>query len=123
MDQYGESVIPIVGEGLVELVESGKADSEEADRIITRLLAPHLHRQIDSIVLGCTHYPFLAPVLRRRLPGVEIFDGRLGTCMQLKNLLEKNNLRSDATPGTTDYLTSGDESTIALMKRLMQSLD
>lgn len=123
MGIYGTNVIPVVGEGLVELVESGKADTPEADEVLARLLAPYQNRQIDSIVLGCTHYPFLEANIRRLFPSSQIFDGRLGTAMQLRHLLELNNLFSDDKPGSIEYQTSGDEFTIALMQWLMKSLD
>ena len=123
MGIYGKNVIPVVGEGLVELVESGKADSAEADEILEWLLAPYRDRQIDSVVLGCTHYPFLEKNIRRLFPKSEIFDGRFGTAMRLRHLLEMNKLFSDDSPGTIEYRTSGDASAIALMKRLMDSLD
>lgn len=123
MGIYGENVIPVVGEGLVELVESGKAASPEADETLEKLLYPYRDRQIDSIVLGCTHYPFLEASIRRLFPKSEIFDGRFGTAMQLRHLLEMNNLFSNDTPGTIEYRTSGDASAIELMKQLMKSLD
>lgn len=123
MGIYGKNVIPVVGEGLVELVEAGKADSPGALETLQRLLSPYLNRQIDSIVLGCTHYPFLEANIRKLFPEAEIFDGRMGTAMRLRHLLEANNLLSDETPGTIEYQTSGDKSTIELMKRLMDSLD
>lgn len=123
MENYGTNVIPIVGEGLVELVESGQADTPAADAQLSRLLEPYRSRQIDSIVLGCTHYPFLESGIRRIFPSADIFDGRLGTAMQLKHLLEINGLCSDDQPGKIEYQTSGDESTLALMRRLMHSLN
>lgn len=123
MSIYGTNVIPVIGEGLVELVEAGKANTPEADEILIRLLKPYQNRQIDSIVLGCTHYPFLEANIRRLFPKAQIFDGRFGTAMQLRHLLELNNLFSDDRPGTIEYQTSGDASTLALMKRLMDSLD
>ncbi len=55
-------------------------------------------------------------------PDVDIFDGRLGTAMQLKHLLEQRNLLSDDEPGTIEYHTSGDQKTLALMQNLMDFL-
>lgn len=123
MATYGKNVIPVVGEGLVELVESGQAQMPAADAALERILGPYQSHQIDSIVLGCTHYPFLQAGIRRLFPQADIFDGRLGTATQLKNLLTRNNLLSDDTPGTIEYQTSGDASTIRLMRSLMGSLD
>ena len=65
----------VVGEGLVEIVESGRADSEEAVQLLRKLLAPLLAQKIDRLVLGCTHYPLLRPALERVLPlSVQILD-------------------------------------------------
>ncbi len=123
MKRYGDHVIPVVGRGLVELVEAGKADSPETEAALRELLGRYVGRSIDSVVLGCTHYPFLAGAIRRMFPEAELFDGRTGTCMRLKHLLEAGGLRSKGTEGSVEFLTSGDASTIALMRRLMAELD
>lgn len=123
MKRYGDHVIPVVGRGLVELVEAGKADSPETEAALQELLGKYVGRSIDSVVLGCTHYPFLAGAIRRIFPEAELFDGRTGTCMRLKHLLEAGGLRSKGTEGSVEFLTSGDASTIALMRRLMAEMD
>ena len=123
MKRYGDHVIPVVGRGLVELVEAGKADSPETEAALRELLGKYVGRSIDSVVLGCTHYPFFAGAIRRMFPEAELFDGRTGTCMRLKHLLEAGGLRSKGTEGSVEFLTSGDASTIALMRRLMAELD
>ena len=123
MKRYGDHVIPVVGRGLVELVEAGMADSPEAEAALRELLGRYVGRSIDSVVLGCTHYPFLAGAIRRMFPEAELFDGRTGTCMRLKHLLEAGGLRSKGTEGSVEFLTSGDASTIALMRRLMAEMD
>lgn len=123
MKRYGDHVIPVVGRGLVELVEAGKADSPETEAVLRELLGRYVGRSIDSVVLGCTHYPFLAGAIRRMFPEAELFDGRTGTCMRLKHLLEAGGLRSKGTEGSVEFLTSGDASTIALMRRLMAEMD
>ena len=123
MKRYGDHVIPVVGRGLVELVEAGKADSPETEAALQELLGKYVGRSIDSVVLGCTHYPFLAGAIRRMFPEAELFDGRTGTCMRLKHLLEAGGLRSKGTEGSVEFLTSGDASTIALMRRLMAEMD
>ena len=59
-----------VGTGLVELVEDDRTGFHDADALSTvwRTLIPHLRARIDTLVLGCTHYPALAPLFRRLLP-------------------------------------------------------
>lgn len=123
MDLYGDDAINVVGRGLVELVESGRAQSEEAEQALRDLLAPYLDRQIDAIVLGCTHYPFLRGPIQRLFPGAALFDGREGTALRLKFLLEKNGLLTPGRAGSVEYRSSGGPEAIALMKSLMASLD
>ena len=67
-------VVPAVGEGFVELVESGDLSSPAARATVGRVLAPLLAARCDPIVLGCTHYPFLLPLLREAAPGVRFLD-------------------------------------------------
>ncbi|MBR6767741.1 MAG: aspartate/glutamate racemase family protein, partial [Clostridia bacterium] len=123
MTLYGDDVIPVVGKGLVELVEAGLSRSEEAAQAVSALLSPYLDQQIDAIVLGCTHYPFLRCHIQALFPEAQIFDGREGTVMRLKSLLEQGNLLSDNSPGTVEYMTSGSEKNLLLMKSLMESMD
>lgn len=122
MDLYGEGVIPVVGTGLVELVEAGKTDSHEAQDVLAELFAPYLNRQVDGIVLGCTHYPFLRRQIENFFPGVQIFDGREGTVRQLRNRLEECNLLTNRTiPGEVRLETSGSEDTLILMNKLLHT--
>ena len=67
-------VVPAVGEGFVELVESGDLASPAARATVERVLAPRLAAHCDPIVLGCTHYPFLLPLLRAAAPGTTFLD-------------------------------------------------
>ena len=84
-------VISIPGEGLVELIESGQADSEQMHRRLTELLGDYAG-QVDAVVLGCTHYPFIKKQISSVLGNVEFFDGGAGAAHQLKRLLEQQNL-------------------------------
>ena len=122
MDHYGEGVIPIPGTGLVELVEGGLADTPEARRVLAELFAPYLHEQIDGIVLGCTHYPFLRRQIQAFFPEAQIFDGREGTVRQLKRRLQETGcLSSQTCPGSVEIQTSGSDATLALMHRLFHT--
>ena len=58
------TVIEQVGEGLVELVESGNTDTPQARELIGKYVVPMLEKNVDHIVLGCTHYPFLEGVIK-----------------------------------------------------------
>ena len=122
MDHYGEGVIPIVGTGLVELVEGGLADTPEAQQVLAELFAPYKNEQIDGIVLGCTHYPFLRRQIQAFFPEARIFDGREGTVRQLRRRLqETGSLSTQAQAGHVEIQTSGNEQTLALMHRLFHT--
>ena len=85
-----------VGEGLVELVEAGKADSPEAAELLHRYVDPMVDCNIDHLVLGCTHYPFLMNSLSRILPiGVEIVNPAPAVARQTLRVLSENNLLND----------------------------
>ena len=122
MRLYGDDVITVVGQGLVELVESGKAHSPEASSLLKALLNPYRDMQIDAIVLGCTHYPFLRDTIQDLFPRAGIFDGLNGTATRLKFLLDQNDLRSGDAPGSVEYQSSAGPASVALMTRLMAEL-
>lgn len=82
-----------VGEGLVELVEAGKACSSEAEELLAKYIGPMLDCNTDHIVLGCTHYPFLRPTLERMLPdGITVIDPAPAVARQTAKVLTENNL-------------------------------
>lgn len=123
MALYGDDAIPVVGEGLVELVESGRAHTREAAERVRAVLAPYTDEKIDGVVLGCTHYPYLREHIQAVFPEAELFDGRFGTAQRLKSQLDLYGLRSNSTVGSVEYLSSGGEQAVALMKQLMDWLD
>lgn len=119
MDDYGEGVIPVEGTGLVELVEAGKADSPETRKALSAIFAPYRNEQIDGIVLGCTHYPFLRRQIEAFFPQAQIFDGLDGTARQLKRRLEDAELlTTQSAPGQVTFETSGGEDKLKLMREL-----
>lgn len=71
----GVTIVEHVGAGFVELVESGNLVGPEAEDTVSRSLSPLLEAGADTIVLGCTHYPFLLPVLQKIAgPGIRFID-------------------------------------------------
>ena len=122
MELYGEGVIPVEGKGLVEIVESGLGDSPAADAVLQAIFEPYLGMQIDGIVLGCTHYPFLRRRIERFFPDAAIFDGRDGTVRQLRRRLEECGLLTQqTTPGTVEFQSSGGPEKLELMKKLFHA--
>lgn len=94
-----------VGEGFVQLVERCELDGPEAERVVRASLQPMLDAGADTIVLGCTHYPFLLPVIERIAgPGVRVIDPAPAVARQLLRVLnscQPSALSSgDASPAT-----------------------
>ena len=58
-------IIEEVGDGLVELVEAGDTQSPEAEALVRKYINPMIEAGADCVVLGCTHYPFLEPLIRK----------------------------------------------------------
>lgn len=89
----GLKVIEQVGEGLVELIEMGKLDSFETKALLKSYLKPMLEADIDYLVLGCSHYPYLMPLLLELLPNhVKIIDSGEAVARQTKNVLKSKDL-------------------------------
>ncbi len=78
---------------LVPLIEEGLLDDNLTDLTIARYLAPMLAEGIDTLVLGCTHYPLLAPAIARFLGDkVQVVDSAMNCARAVKELLERQSL-------------------------------
>lgn len=89
----GIKVIEQEGDGIVPLIESGQLVSNKMKVLINSYIKPMLDAEIDYLVLGCTHYPYLIPLLSEILPEhVKIIDSGMAVAKQTKAILEQNNL-------------------------------
>lgn len=102
-----------VGEGFVQLVENLQLDGPEAERVVRASLQPLLDAGADTIVLGCTHYPFLLPVIRRIAgAGVRVIDPAPAVARQLLHILQERGIaEADPAPGV-ELLSSGDPASL-----------
>ncbi|WP_298763279.1 glutamate racemase [uncultured Polaribacter sp.] len=92
------TIIETIGKGLVELIESGKLNSKEMTNLLNTYLQPMLKNNIDSLVLGCTHYPYLIPQIRTIVGDkIKIIDSGEAVAKQTKNILTENNLLNTTT--------------------------
>ena len=83
------------GEGLVPLIEDGKLNSPELNELLNTYLKPMLKFNIDHLVLGCTHYPYLIPQIKKIVgKNVVIIDSGEAVAKQTKAILEKHKLLS-----------------------------
>ena len=118
---WGEGAVPLPCPGLMELVE--QQDNAAAEAYLRELLAPYPPERIDSVVLGCTHYVFLRPLLQKLLPHTtSILDGNEGTARQLERVLADRGLLSDREePGKITFHTSGDpKALLPLMSAMLE---
>ncbi|MDD7884443.1 glutamate racemase [Flavivirga sp. 57AJ16] len=114
------NVIEQVGEGIVELIENGKLQSDEMKGLLEIYLKPMIDAHIDYLVLGCTHYPYLISLLTELLPShVKIIDSGEAVARQTKAILIKNNLlNTKARPSKNCFYTNGNPS---IMQSLLDS--
>jgi glutamate racemase len=96
--------------GLVHEIEAVNLDGEEPRRILEKALRPMLEKGIDTVVLGCTHYPFVIPIIQDIVgPSVLVIDPAPAVARQTARLLELHNLLAPGpNQGASQFFTSGD---------------
>ena len=108
-----------VGQGFVELVESGDLTGPAAEAVVERSLRPLLDKGADTIVLGCTHYPFLLETLQKIAgPGIRFIDPAPAVARQLVRVMRDEKLLDDATAARA--LETGPEETSAMSAENMK---
>ena len=107
--------------GLVERIEAGELDTPATEALLRELLAPMLRAGIDTLVLACTHYPFVQPLIRKIVGDrVLIVDPAPAVTRQLARLLDQRGVRApESTRATHRFMTSGEP---AAMQRALRSL-
>ena len=90
-------IIPLPCEGLMEMVENWSDDKTALMEYFDRVLKPVLEEDTETIVLGCTHYPFIKKELREYLGDrdIALIDGSEGTARQIRRRLEQEGLTGD----------------------------
>lgn len=113
------AIFKIPAPGLVELVETGRAGSSDAEALLSTILGPYISK-LDALVLGCTHYPLAAGAIRTVLgPRVVLIDGGEGTARETKRRLEQANLLHNG-PGEILWQNSAENDDIlALCQNLL----
>lgn len=102
------SVHSVAGVGMVELVESGSVDGDAVDAVIGPLLDPLIASDVDVIVLGCTHYPFLRRAIRSYVgDDVQVIDSGTAIARRTLSVLQADGLlRERSEAGTFRLLTN-----------------
>lgn len=106
-------IVEHVGQGFVELVERGVLDGPEAEAVVRASLQPLLDQGADTIVLGCTHYPFLQPLIERLCgPSVRVIDPAPAVARQTVHVLEQRGVPVGIGPFSVELHASGDPSAL-----------
>jgi glutamate racemase len=94
--------------GLVELIERGDLEGSALTKLLKKYIDPLLKEDIDTLVLGCTHYSFIKPAIQKLMPDhIKIVETGDAVANYLKHvLIEKHLLNQNVTPGTTDFWTN-----------------
>ncbi len=97
--------------GLVEAVEKGETESESTYQLLSTYVMPMLDEGVDTIVLGCTHYPLIEPLLRKLVGNqVHIMSTGAAVAKQLKKQLQGTHAKAE---GTALFYTSGDTARVS----------
>ncbi|MEG0601510.1 MAG: glutamate racemase [Mucinivorans sp.] len=109
--QYAASVevIEVAGVGLVEMVEQNQVNSPQCEALLRKYIDPMVERGADTLVLGCTHYPFLTPAIERIYgKTLRLENPAPAVAKRTKNILqEKGLLASEKAVAQYKFLTSG----------------
>lgn len=110
--------------GLVELIEAGEVAAPETEALLRGVVTPMLSAGVDTLVLGCTHYPFVQPLLRQ-IAGedVAIIDPAPAVARRAANVLQHHQLQSpDSRAGVLRCFTTGEASRLAELGSLLLGL-
>lgn len=126
LEQYQEQakIYPLACPGIVEFVERGELTGTRLRSLLEKLLAPYLDKEIDAVVLGCTHYPFIREAIAEILPGeVRFYDGGPGVARETRRRLDDMGMRKTG-PGKGQVLFESsleDGGQLELCRRLLNS--
>lgn len=106
------TIIEQIGHGLVQLIENGDLDSPEMKELLESYLLPMVEKNIDYLVLGCSHYPYLIPQIKKIIPSsIKIIDSGEAVAKQTKKILEELQLINPSIGNSTQvfYTNSNPE--------------
>ena len=103
--------------GLVQQIEQGDLAGDETRTILENALLPMMEKNIDTVVLGCTHYPFVIPLIQRIVgENVRVIDPAPSVAKQVRRLLEAGGMKSPSSMrGNVTLCTSGDPASLRSM--------
>lgn len=107
-------IVEQVGHGLVELIESGQIDAPEMDKLLRSYLNPMIAANIDYLVLGCSHYPYLIPKIKEIIPEhVKIIDSGEAVARQTQHILREKVGLASHRKGKALFYTNSDQKVLS----------
>jgi glutamate racemase len=121
----GVRVLPQTLPGLVEWIEAGDLESAETRRIVADAVRPLVAQGADTLVLACTHYPFVIPIIAEIAgAGVQVIDPSPAIARQAARLLDERGLRAARDSyGMVAFQTSGDPARLQVMAKRLIGVD
>ncbi|MDR2126832.1 MAG: glutamate racemase [Prevotellaceae bacterium] len=114
-------IIEQTGDGLVELVESGKIHEHETKLLLQKYINPVIAAGADHLVLGCTHYPFLIEAIKEITNNkITIINPAPAVALQTQKIININNISTSKNLGTNIFISTGN---IETMKMLVRSIN
>ncbi|WP_396167487.1 glutamate racemase [Flavobacterium sp.] len=116
VEQYQDiQIIEQIGYGLVELIENGQINSIEMNQLLHKYLTPMIQSNIDYLVLGCSHYPYLIPQIKKILPeNISIIDSGEAVAKQTKKILEESvGLKENTNPSKCLFYTNSNSDVLS----------
>ena len=110
LDQHGKQVqvFSQICDGLADRIEHGQIHCNETRDLLKKYLAPLLRQRVDTIALGCTHYPFLKSMIHEQDSALNIIDTSGAVARETRRRLETLNLqRADGPRAEVRFFTSG----------------
>ena len=106
---HNTKIVEQVGHGLVQLIEKGEINSPEMTKLLRSYLNPMIEANIDYLVLGCSHYPYLIPQIKKILPEhIHIIDSGEAVARQTQNVLKEKVGLSNIKNGEPLFYTNSD---------------
>ena len=109
------TIVEQIGHGLVQLIENGEINSPEMNKLLHSYLQPMIEANIDYLVLGCSHYPYLIPQIKKILPKhIKIIDSGEAVAKQTKNILnEKTGLNNQMEKSSQVFFSNTNATVLA----------
>ncbi len=114
-----KNIFEVEGAGLVALIETGKIEATKP--LLEKYLQPLINEGVDYIVMGCSHFPFLIPIIKTIVPAtIKIIDSGEAVAKQTKSILEQHLLLNNSNNSSNLFYTNKD---LMLFKNFLKQID